>query len=77
MTMIYHCERLTKKIKHTLRKAAAVQDPPAEVPLAILTRSQEAEARIIQHFECFNLSLYMNLSRQNRKEPKILRGQTY
>jgi hypothetical protein len=49
--IMYHCEGLIKKVKHTLRKAAAVQDPPAEVPLSMLTRSEEAEAAIVQqHF---------------------------
>jgi hypothetical protein len=33
-----------------LRKAAAVQDPPADVPFGILTRSEEAEAEIMQNF---------------------------
>lgn len=46
--MMHHCEGLTKK-KHTLRKAAAVQDP-ADFPLETLSRSAEAEAGIIQHF---------------------------
>jgi len=48
MIMVYHCEG--QKKKHTLRKAAAVQDPPADFPFAILIRSAEAEAGIIQHF---------------------------
>ena len=51
MIMMYHCKGLTKKKKHTLRKAAAVQDPPADFPFAMLIRSAEAEAGIIQqHF---------------------------
>jgi hypothetical protein len=46
--MIYDCDSLTQR--HTLRKAAAVHDPPpVEDPLAILTRSDEAESGIIQH----------------------------
>lgn len=50
MIMMYHCEGLTKK-KHTLRKAAAVQDPPADFPFGTLSRSAEAEAGITQqHF---------------------------
>lgn len=50
MIMMYQCAGMTKK-KHTLRKAAAVQDPPPDVPLVTLIRSEEAEAGIIQqHF---------------------------
>jgi hypothetical protein len=36
---------------HTLRKAAAVQDPPpVEDPLEILTRSEEGESGTIPQF---------------------------
>jgi len=75
MIMMLHCEGLTKTKKHTLRKAAAVQAPPADFPFGILSRSAEAEAGIIQ--QRFNLLFYMYQSSQNGKEPNILRGQTY